>query len=199
VDTRLVFFRGANDIGSGVGYLADSVVPALCDQPGCQGVSVSTNDAERVVSVYSLWSSEADREAAAAALDDAWEKARGIIGGLMTVELYEQTSEAISKQPSPGCVINEVRARLDPGYIDGALSFFTAELLPQIAAIPGFCALRNMVDRETGRGVSHAIWEHRRAMEEALFGLPSRLRAAQGRGISIGEVMQREIRIAEVH
>jgi heme-degrading monooxygenase HmoA len=199
VDARLLIFRGATDIESGVDFLGDSVVPALRRQPGCRGVSVSTSATERVVASYSLWTSESDREASTAALDDAWEKAHGIIGGLMSVELYEQTSEAISKPPYPGCVVNEVRARLDPGFIDGALAFFNAELLPQIAAIPGFCALRNMVNRETGRGVSHSIWEDRRSMEEALFGLPARLRAAQGRGIGIGEVMQQEIRIVEVH
>jgi hypothetical protein len=116
----------------------------------------------------------------------------------MTIERFEQTSEHISRPPQSGCVLNEVRVRVDPDFIDGAVSFFTNELLPLLASMAGFCAVRNMVDRQTGRGVSHSFWTDRTALADMLRGLPERLQSAQSNGIRVNEVMQRDVVFVEV-
>jgi heme-degrading monooxygenase HmoA len=197
VDARLLVFRGVEDFDAGLLQILDAIAPVLHHQRGYRGVSLSVNRSERVLATYSLWDTESDREASALELGEAWEKAHNAIGGSMTVERFEQTSEHITRPPVPGCLLNEVRVRVDPDFVDGAVSFFTNEMLPLLSSLPGFYAVRNMVDRQTGRGISHSFWSDRRALEAVLRGLPDRLEAAQVKGIRINEVMQREVVLAE--
>jgi hypothetical protein len=83
---------------------------------------------------------------------------------------------------------------LFPSSIDETINFIKNDIVPQIKDAPGFCALRNMVNRRTGEGYIHTIWENQAAMEAAQreASQPSRDAAGQ-RGITFGPPSFREI------
>ena len=150
--TRLVSFTGATNIDAGVDYLRDEVLPVLNAQRGYRGVTASGDRAAGVLHILSLWETEEDRGASDSALGKAREEAIKIVGGALEIENFEQVVEAISKRPSPGCHLNVVRVRMDPASIDANVEWFKDMIAPQISSQPGFCSLRNMVDRQTGLG-----------------------------------------------
>lgn len=63
---------------------------------------------------------------------------------------------------------------------------------------PGFCALRNMIDRETGRGNVGTVWESHEAHDAFGAGLTERRQPAVNRGVTFGDTTYREILLAEL-
>jgi heme-degrading monooxygenase HmoA len=196
VFARLLTFRQVHDIEAGIAYLREDILPVLHQQYGYRGVSASADRAARTFVVLTVWESEAERDASDSVFVKTTTRAHDLVGGEYFVEQFEQVGVAITKPP--GCWLNLVRVRLDPASVDEHLMFFDAELLPQIASVPGFCALRVLVDRSTGRGAVASVWEDRASLEGALAGLPGRVTAATDRGIAIEGVAQREIVVAEI-
>ena len=196
--TRLLTFRQAHDIEAGIAYLRQDILPLLRQQYGYRGVSASADRAARTFVVLTVWESEAGRDASDSVFVKTTTGVHDLVGGEYFVEQFEQVGEAITKPPVPGCWLNLVRVRLDPAAIDEHLMFFDAELLPQIASVPGFCSLRILVDRSTGRGAVSSVWENRTSLEGALASLPARVTAAMERGIAIEGVAQSEIVVAEI-
>ena len=82
---------------------------------------------------------------------------------------------------------------MDPSKIDENLAFFKSEIAPRIAAAPGFRALRNMMDRKTGRGVVGSAWADEDAMKNAAEQAQARRPEGEARGVNFGEVSYREI------
>jgi len=87
--TRIVSFTGAKDIDAGIAYVRDTVAPVLHQQKGFRGTTASADRAGKVFSVLSLWDTAADREASESALLKVREEGQKIIGGQLTVELFE--------------------------------------------------------------------------------------------------------------
>lgn len=181
---RLLTFRRAHDIDAGIAYLLEDVLPLLHQQFGYRGVSASVDRAAGIFVVLAVWESEADRDASDSGFVKTSARTHDLVGGEFFVEHFEQVGEAITKPPVPGCWLNLVRVRLNPPSIDEHLMFFNAVLLPQIVNVPGFCALRNLVDRRTGRGAVASVWEDRASLEASLDGLPGQVSAAWSAGSS---------------
>ena len=197
--TRLISFTGATDIDAGVDYLRDEVLPVLNAQRGYRGVTASGDRAAGVLHILSLWETEEDRAASDSALGKAREEALEIVGGALEIENFEQVVEAISKRPSPGCCLNVVRVRMDPASIDANIDFFKEMIAPQISSQPGFCSLRNMVDRQTGRAVSGSVFEDKQSADASLAGIPDRRAAAEERGVIFEDVAQREVLFGQLN
>jgi heme-degrading monooxygenase HmoA len=196
--TRLLTFKRATDIDGGVTYLRDEVLPVLNAQHGYRGVTASADRAGAVFGILSLWESESDRAASDSALGKARAEAVKIVGGDLTVENLEQVAEVITKPPMAGCGLVVTRTSMDPASVDDNIAFFKNEVSAQIKAEPGFCALRNMIDRQTGRGVVGTVWENRGAMEAFAAKSSERRAPAVSRGISFDETSYRELLLAEL-
>ena len=197
--TRLISFTGASNIDAGVDYLRNEVLPVLNAQRGYRGVTASGDRATGVLHILSLWETEEDRAASDSALGKAREEALKIVGGALEIENFEQVVEAISKRPSPGCYLNVVRVRMDPASIDANIDFFKEMIAPQISSQPGFCSLRNMVDRQTGRAVSGSVFEDKQSADASLEGIPDRRAAAEERGVIFEDIAQREVLFAQLN
>lgn len=196
--TRLLTFKRATDIDGGVTYLRDEVLPVLNGQHGYRGVTASADRAGAVLGILSLWESESDRAASDSALGKAREEAVKIVGGDLTVENLEQVAEVITKPPMAGCALMVTRTSMDPASVDDNIVFFKNEVVAQIKAEPGFCALRNMIDRQTGRGLVGTVWENRGAMEAFAAKSSERRAPAVSRGIRFDETSYRELLLAEL-
>ena len=196
--TRLLTFRRATDIDGGVTYLRDEVLPVLNAQHGYRGVTASADRAGALLGILSLWESESDRAASDSALGKARQEAVKVVGGDLTVENFEQVAEEITKPPMAGCSLIVTRTSMDPASVDDNIAFFKNEVVGQIKAEPGFCALRNMIDRQTGRGVVGTVWENRGAMEAFAAKAPERRAPAVSRGITFDDMSYRELLLAEM-
>ena len=196
--TRILTFKRATDIDGGVSYLRDEVLPVLNAQHGFRGVTASADRAGALLGIMSLWESDSDRAASDSALGKARQEAVKIVGGDLTVENFEQVAEVTTKPPTAGCALIVTRTSMDPASVDDNIAFFKNEVVAQIKAEPGFCALRNMIDRQTGRGLVGTVWENRGAMEAFAARSSERRAVAVSRGISFDDASQRELLLAEI-
>lgn len=195
---RAVTFSGATDIEAGLTHLQGSVVPALREQKGFRGVTASADRSRGVLGVLSLWDTEADRDASDATLAKSREEGQRVIGGQVSVEQFEELLVEAVTPPTVGCWLLLRRVSMDPAEIEANLDFFRREVLPQLKASPGFCAVRNMIDRQTGAGVVGTVWADTAAMDAAAAAADARRQqAAQGR-VTFGEQSRREIVFAEM-
>jgi hypothetical protein len=108
--------------------------------------------------ILSTWESEVDRDASDSALGKARDEATEIIGGVMKVENLENLVSEVVNPPRPGSALMVSPFSMDPGTIEANLSFFKNEIVPRIKAAPGFCSLRNMVNRNTGERYVGTVW-----------------------------------------
>jgi hypothetical protein len=196
--TRLLTFTGATDIDAGVAYLREEVLSVLDAQHGYRGISASADRASGTLHILSLWETEEDRAASDSALGKAREEAVKRVGGALEIENFEQVVEAINKRPVPGCILNVVRVRMDPGSIDRNIAWFKEAIVPQITSLPGFCSLRNMVDRKTGRAITGSVFEDQQSADASMAAMPERRATAEERGVVFEDIGQREILLAQV-
>jgi len=196
--TRLLTFTGATNIDAGVDYLREEVIPVLNSQRGYRGVTASGDRTSGTLHILSLWDTEEDRAASDSALGKAREEALKLVGGALEIENFEQVVEAISKRPTPGCCLNVVRVRMDPGSIETNIAWFKDVIVPQITSQPRFCSLRNMVDRQTGRAISGSVFEDKQSADVSLAAIPERRSAAEERGITFEDISQREVLFAQL-
>jgi hypothetical protein len=197
--TRLVTFVGAKDIDGGVDFLRRRVVPVLGEQQGYRGVTASAERSTGVLGILSLWETAADRDASESALAKSREEGLGIVGGELSVETFEQlVAEMGDSPPGPGSSLMLTRIRMDPDKIDENLAFFKRDVLPRIKASPGFQALRNMMNRETGQGLVGSAWSSQDAMRSAAEEAMTRREEGVARGVEFGDTSYREILFADL-
>ena len=196
--SRVVTVVGANNIDAGVDFVRDEVAPLLRQQKGFRGLTASADRAGGVLGVLSLWETEADRDASESALAKTREDARGIIGGELTVETFEELVFDVVQPPVVGSSLLIRRISMDPANVDENIEFFKREVLPQIKANPGFRAVRNMINRQTGAGIVGTAWADEDSMKAAAEAAEARRQRASQQGVTLGEQSRREIVFADL-
>jgi heme-degrading monooxygenase HmoA len=191
--TRTVTFTGATDIDAGIRYLRDTVAPLLGEQKGFRGVTASADRSGGVLGVLSLWETEADRDASESTLAKTREEGRRVIGGEISVEHFEELLVEMAQPPKAGCSLLLRRLSMDPAQIEQNFGFFQREVLPEIKGQAGFCAVRNMINRQTGAGIVGTVWSDRASMDAAAEAAEGRRQRAAQRGVDFGEQSKREI------
>ncbi len=191
--TRTVTFIGVKDVDAGVAYLRDKAVPELAQQKGYKGVIASVDRANGVFGVLSLWETEADREASESPTSKVRDAAQKAIGGQMSVERFEELFVDVERPPEVGNALLLRRVSMDPSTIEENLAYFRDEVVPEIKSQPGFCAVRNMINRQTGIGMVGALWVDEAARDAADAALRGRAELAASMGVTLGEPTRREI------
>jgi heme-degrading monooxygenase HmoA len=191
--SRVVTFTGAQDIDAGVAFVREKVAPVLHEQHGFRGLTVSVDRSAGLVGVLSVWESEADRDASESAMVKAREEGHAVIGGTMTVEMFEEMVIDVVEAPKVGSPLLVRRVTMDPAKVEQNVEFFKREVLPQIKANPGFCAARNMIDRQTGSGIVGTVWADTASLEAAAAAAETRRGQAAQHGVNLGEQSRREI------
>jgi heme-degrading monooxygenase HmoA len=196
--TRTVIFTGATDIDAGMRYLQDTAAPMLREQTGFRGVVASADRSAGVLGVLSLWETEADLDASESTMAKAREEGQRVIGGAMTVSQFEELVVETDKPPTVGCSLLLRRISMDPARIDENLSVFRRDVLPEIKANPGFCAVRAMMNRQTGEGIVGTVWADKASMDAAAEAAEARRPRAAQQGVTFGEQTKREIIFADM-
>ena len=197
--TRLLTFRGATDIDAGVEYLRDEVLPILEGQNGFRGVSASADGMGNLLTILSVWETEADRSASDSALGKARDVALKLVGGALEVENFEEVVHVRADPPVAGRVLNVVRVRMEPVSMVDNIAWFKESIVPMITAQEGFSALRNMVDWTTGSALSGSVFENKACADASLAGIPDRRSAAEERGVAFESINQREVLLLQFY
>jgi len=195
--SRVLTFRGAKNIDGGVGIVRDTL-PVLRGLKGYRGVTASADRDGGVFGILSLWETEADRNASLDALAGARQQGLDVLGGDLTVESFEELVVEMASPPPVGSVLMVTRISMDPSKIDENVGFFKSSILPRITAAPGFLALRNMIDRKTGRGAVGTVWTDQAAMKSAAAEAQARRDEGRARGVKFEEDSYREILFADM-
>jgi hypothetical protein len=82
---------------------------------------------------------------------------------------------------------------MDPAKVDENIEFFKSVVLPEMKATPGFRAVRNMINRQTGEGMVGLILADGASVKEAEARADSRRARASQQGIELGERTRREV------
>ena len=184
---RITTVTGASDIDGGLAFLRDHVVPQMHQQQGFRSLSAAGDRAAGVVTVLSLWDSQADLEASESAADKARDGAARLMGGEVSVGRYEQTVwEVADTRPGPGAKLHIRHIKIDPERIDGNLEFFRQTVVPDMKARPGFLAVRHLIDRGTGEGRVGSVWADQDSLAASLAQSEQRRAKANDRGIEFG-------------
>ena len=160
---------------------------------GSAGCRPAQNSAAGVLTILSVWETEVDRSASDSALGKARDEAIKRAGGTLEIENFEQVVQSIVQPPVTGCQLNVVRVRMEPPSVDANIEWFKDQVLPQISAQSGFCALRNMVDRQTGQALTGSVFVDRESADASMANMPAGRSAAEARGITFEDISQREI------
>ena len=195
--TRVLTFRGAENIDDGVGVVRENV-PVLRELKGYRGVNASADRDGGVFGILSLWETEADRDASLDALAGARQQGLDVLGGDLTVENFEELVVEMASPPTVGSALMVTRISMDPSKIDENVGFFKSSIVPRITAAPGFLALRNMIDRTTGRGALGTVWADQDAMKSAAAEAIARRDEGRARGVNFEEDSYREILFADM-
>ncbi|HEV3130362.1 MAG TPA: hypothetical protein VGY51_00270 [Acidimicrobiales bacterium] len=161
-------------------------------------MTASASQSERVIGILSLWDTAADRDASDSALGKARQEAAKLVGGDLSVETFELMVAEIREPADVGSALMVTRLSMEPAKIDENLGFFNREVLPRITAAPGFRALRNMINRQSGEGVVGSAWADQEAMMAASEQAMARRPEAISRGVNFGETSYREIVFADL-
>jgi heme-degrading monooxygenase HmoA len=196
--TRVLTFTGAKNIDDGIAFVRETALPVLQEQKGYRGMSASADRAGGILGILSLWDTEADRDASFDALAGLRQQGLDVVGGKLDVESFEELVEEIASPPTPGSALMVTRISMDPSKIDENLGFFKSEIVPRIKAAPGFRALRNMIDRKTGRGIVGSVWTDQDAMKNAAAEAQARRDEGRARGVSFDGDSYREIVFADM-
>jgi quinol monooxygenase YgiN len=185
---RITTVTGASNIDGGLAVLRDQVLPQMQQQRGFRGLSASGDRAADVVTVLSVWDSEADLEASESAADKARGDAVRIMGGEVSVERYEQTVWTVGDtRPGPGAKLHIRHFKIDPARIEENLEFFRRTVVPEMKARPGFLAVRQLIDRSTGQGRAGSVWADEDSLSASLAQSGQRRALAKDRGVEFGE------------
>jgi hypothetical protein len=76
---------------------------------------------------------------------------------------------------------------MDPSRIDDNLDFFRRNVLPELKTSPGFVALRQLIDRDTGEGRVGSVWIDEASLTASLARSEQRRSRAGDRGITFGD------------
>jgi heme-degrading monooxygenase HmoA len=87
---------------------------------------------------------------------------------------------------------------MDPAKVDDNVAFFKSDVLPIFKSQPGFCGLRNMIDRTSGKGAVGSVWETREALDAFVAMQPERRKIAESRGVRFDEQEAREVLFADL-
>jgi len=191
---RVVTFRGATDIDAGTGFVHEKVIPAIRDQKGYRGLSASADRSHGVLGVVTMWDTEAERDASWDALARLRREGLATVGGDVSVDNYELMLQVIGDTPpEPGSCLMLLPVSMEPARVDEHLASFRSQVLPEITAAPGFRAVRLLMNRETGSGITGTAWSDASAMAAAAATAESRRAGAAASGVLFGQPSYRKI------
>lgn len=196
---RLTTITDAKNLDAGIAFIRDTVAPVLHQQKGFAGLTASVDREGKLLSALSQWETEADRDASESAILKVRDEAVKVTGGHVSVELFEQNRfEIVGGPPKEGASLLVTRVSMDPAKVEQNQAFFEKEVLPQIRTSPGVLVIRNLINRETGEGMTGVVYADRKAMEAGVKMAEERQRANPDMPVKIQSRSLRELALLDM-
>ena len=195
---RMLTFSAVKDIDGGLSFIREHAVPQAHQQPGFRGMTASVDRSQGLVGVLTFWESPEAREASFAALATLRQQGEGVMGA-PEVENFEETLMEAATPPGPGASLMVTRVSMDPTRVDDNVAYFKSEVLPRIKEQPGFRAVRQMINRETGQGTVGTVWANEDSMQKWAEEAKVRREQAMARGLTFSEPSFREVVLVELN
>ena len=195
--SRYITIREAKDIDAGIEFLRE-FIPIHTAQPGFNGVTVTADREGGLLGLATHWATHHDLDASYCVLSEARNEQLRVTGGVMTVETFEVTTDAIARSPAPGNPVIVTRVSMDPSGVDFQITRFERELMPAIAARRGFSCSRLMANRTAGSLVLGVVWQDASALKKHMEAVKSEREIAEAQGVRIDEVSAREILLINI-
>jgi heme-degrading monooxygenase HmoA len=194
---RLLNYSGVKDIDGGLTFIREQALPVARQQKGFRGMTASVDRSGGVVGVLARWGTPEDREASFTGQATLRQQGQRVVGAL-EVENFEETVTETATPPRPGAFLMVVRVSMDRTRVDDNVAHFKSVVVPRMKEQPGFQAVRQMIDRETGEGAVGTVWADQQSMkawaEEAKV---LREETGKARGITFSEPSFREVVVVE--
>jgi hypothetical protein len=187
---QLLSFTDVADIDDAVRFISEKMLPILRSQSGYRWLGVNTDRDAGLLSALTLWDTQSDRDAGETAVAQVLEEARFLVSAGLAVNDFEQATRETVHEPAVGNSLIVVPISMDPSDVDENVKHFQTEHLPQTRSAPGFCDLRQLINRNTGRGVVGYVWQDEQSMRA--YWASCRPPAAP-RPITLGEPSFRQI------
>lgn len=195
---RVITLTGVKDVDAAVAYLKETSLSVVRSQRGYKGITASADRSAGLVGILSMWETAADRDASNSALAKVREEARSQLADDMKVETFEERVLHVNRPPTVGSRLRVTRFSADPGKIDELVEYFKQEIVPQVESVPGFRALRNLVNPETGEGVVGTVWDDEQGLQAAEAAVQKLRPEVAARGVTLGETSIREIVFTDI-
>jgi hypothetical protein len=196
--TRTVTYTGARDLDGGLDFVREHALPVLRQQQGYRGLTASVDRSHGVLGVLSMWESAAARDASDSALGKVRDDGLDVIGGELKVEAWEELYVEMVAPPAIGSPLLLQRVAMDPELVDTNSEYFRMNVVPEMKGMAGFCGVRNMINRETGHGMTGTLWSDPASLQAAASYSEERRERAAALGVSFGEQSKREIALLEL-
>ena len=196
---RVVTFTGATNVDGGVTFLGEKVAPLLRQQKGYREMIASADRAGGVLDVLTVWETAADRDASDGVLAETREEGRAVVGGELLVETFEQAFMDVAEPPGIGSGLYIRRSRIELAKIDENLDSFQRGIIPQLKQQPGYRAMRQLINRQTGDSINGTVWADEAATRA--FAAASAVVETvdfSDRGVTLGEQSLREVVFIDV-
>jgi len=150
-------------IDAGIALVRGEILPTVTGLDGCLGMALVVDRESGRCIATTAWEDERAMQATAESVTPMRERAAEIFGGPADVEEWEAAVMHRDHTSPPGacCRITWTRA----SDMDHVGEMWTAQVLPRIEALQGFCSASFMIDRSTGRAVGTVVFDSREAME----------------------------------
>ena len=150
-----------------IAYVRDRVWPAIQGLPGCVGLSMLVDrDSGRSIAT-TAWETEEAMQDSESPLHALRRRYAEILGGEPEVQEWEIAVIHRLRRAPDGAVCRVIWSRAPELEEERLMDAVRMILLPKLDDVPGFCSVSMLVDRETSRAVTAAVYESREAMDRA--------------------------------
>jgi len=151
-----------------IAFTRDRVWPAIQGLPGCIGLSMLVDrDSGRCIATSS-WESEEAMHESESPLHELRRRYAELLGGRPEVQEWEIAVIHRRRRAPEGAACRVIWSRADASLEEERLmDAVRMVVLPELDDVPGFCSVSMLIDRETSRAVTAAVYESREAMDAA--------------------------------
>lgn len=151
-------------LDEGITHVRGVVMPSLANTDGCAGMSMLVDrDAGRCI-ITSSWLDDDTLRASEGSTQLLRDRATEIFHATAEVSRWEITAVRRDHRARRRAGVRVTWLRTDPDHLERLIDTYKLALMPEMAALQGFCSTTLMVDRPSGRAVSSVGFDDRAAM-----------------------------------
>lgn len=186
-------------IDDGIGYVRDTVMPAMTHLDGFVGLSLIVDRGSGRCIATSSWRTREAMRASAERVAPIRDGAAEAFGGPATVDEWAVSVLHRVHHARSGACLRATWTKTDPSRLDEAVDVFKYRTLGRIEDLPGFCSAALLVNRDDGRAVVTVGYDSRAALDRSREpGTLLRKEAASDSGMAILDVGEFDLELAHL-